>query len=143
MTMHPPVQRNGLTEKFRNIPYFLILSAAIRYQDIIADLFHSTDSLTHCVSADSKKSAGIARKIQMKVSTIHTNNFDHRLNPLWPQWIPRQKRYIYNLLTKQKLHKKPTQGTLHASPERMRTHAENGVHQISMPCIGSGLDKFE
>ena len=41
-----------------------ILSAPIRYQEIIGDLFHSTDSLAQCVSTDFKTSAGIARKIR-------------------------------------------------------------------------------
>ena len=118
-----------------------ILSAPIRYQEIIGDLFHSTDSLAHCVSADFKMSAGIARKIRRNFSASYPINLDHTSNPLWPQWIPSQKRYIYHLITKQKFHNKPTFGTLHASLERMRTHAEeNGVRQISMPCIGSGLD---
>ena len=89
-------------------------------------------------------SAGIARKIWRNFSTSYPINLDHRLNPLWPQWIPSQKRYIYHLITKQKFHNKPTFGTLRASLERMRTHAEeNGVRQISMPCIGSGLEKLE
>ena len=49
-----------------------------------------------------------------------------------------------HLVTKQKFHNKPTFGTLRASLERMRTHAEEkGVRQISMPCIGSCLDKLE
>ena len=121
-----------------------ILSAPLRYQEIIGDLFHSTDSLAHCVSADFKMSAGIARKIRRNFSTSYPINLDHRLNPLWPQWIPSQSRYIYHLITKQKFYNKPTYGTLRASLERMRTHAEeNGVRQISMPCIGSGLDKLE
>ena len=111
-----------------------ILSALIRYQDIIGDLFHSTDSLAHCASADFKMSAGIARKIQRIFSTCYPINLDHRLNPLWPQWIPSQKRNIYHLITKQKFHNKPFFGTLRASLERMRTHAEeNGVRQIGVP----------
>ena len=111
-----------------------ILSAPLRYQEIIGDLFHSTDSLAHCVSADFKMSAGIARKIRRNFSTNYPINLDHRLKPMWPQWIPSQKRYNYHLITKQKFHNKPTFGTLRASLERMRTHAEeNGFRQISMP----------
>ena len=121
-----------------------ILSAPIRYQEIIGDLFHSTDSLDHCVSADFKMSAGIARKIWRNFSTSYPVNLDHSLNPLWSQWVPSQKIYIYHLITKQKFHNKPTFGTLRASLERMGTHAEeNGFRQITMPCIGSGLDKLE
>ena len=121
-----------------------ILSAPIRYQEIIGDLFHSTDPLAHCVSANFKISAVMAREIRRNFSTSYPINLDHRLNPLWPQWIPSQKKYLYHLVTKQKFHKKPSFGTLRASLEPMQTHArENGVCQISMPCIGSDLDKLE
>ena len=61
-----------------------ILSAPIRYQEIIGDLFHFTDCLAHCVSADFKMSAGIARKIPTIISTSYPINLDHRLNRLWP-----------------------------------------------------------
>ena len=89
-------------------------------------------------------SAGIARKIRRNISTSYPINLDHRLNPLWPHWIPSEKRYIYHLVTKQKFYNKPTFGTLRASLERMRTHAEeNGIRQISMPCIGSDLVQLE
>ena len=120
-----------------------ILSAPIRYQEIIGDVFHSTDSLAFCVSADSKMSAGIARKMQRNFSTSYPVNLNHRLSPVWRQWIPSQKRYNYHLVSKQKFHNRPTFGTLRASLECMRTHAEKGLRQISMPSIGSGLDKLE
>ena len=79
-----------------------------------------------------------------KIFDALPRHLDHRLNPLWPQWRPSQKIYIYHLVTKQKFHNKPTFGTLRASLERKWTHAEqNEVHQISLPYIGSGLDKPE
>ena len=121
-----------------------ILSAPIRYQKVIGDVFYSTDSLAHCVSADFKISTDIARKIRRNFSMNCPINLDHRLNPLWPQWIPSQKKCVHQLITKQKFHNKPTFGTLRASLERLRTHAEeNGVRQISMPCIDSVLDKLQ
>ena len=87
---------------------------------------------------------GIARRIRRNFSTSYPNNLDHRLNSLWQGSIPIQKRYLYHLVTKQKFHNKPTFGTLRASLERMRTHAgKNGVCQISMPYIGSVLEKLE
>ena len=89
-------------------------------------------------------SDGIARKIWRNFSTRYPINLDHRLNPLYPQWIPSEKRYIYRLVTRQKFYNKPTFGTLRASLERMRTHAEErDIRQIGMPCIGSGLNKLE
>ena len=76
-----------------------IVSAPLRYQEIIGDLFHSTDSLKHCVSADFTMSASIARKNRRIFLMSCFINLDHILNPLWPQWIPSQKKYIYHLIT--------------------------------------------
>ena len=113
------------------------------YHELHGNLFHSTDSIAHCVSADFKLSAGIARKIRRKYPTQYPSNIDHVLNPLFPQWLPEEKRYIYHLITKQKFHNKPTYSTLRSSLEHMRIHAEsNGISRISLPCIGSGLDKL-
>ena len=57
-------------------------SAPLRYQKIIGDLFHTTDSLALCVSADFKMSDDIARKIRRNFLTSYPINLDHRLNPL-------------------------------------------------------------
>ena len=88
--------------------------------------------------------AGIARKIWRNFSTGFPNTLDQRLNPLWPQSIPSQKRYLYYSVTKQKFHKKPTFRSFRASFERMRTHTEENVlRQFRMPCVESSLDKLE
>ena len=71
-----------------------ILNAPIRYEEIIGDLFHSTDSLAHCVSVDFKMLAGIARKIRRNFSTSYPINLDHILNPLWSQWTQSEKIYL-------------------------------------------------
>ena len=121
-----------------------ILSAPIRYQGIIGNFFHSTDSVAHCVSTDFKMSASGTRKIGRNFSTSYPNNLDRRLNELWQQWIHNQKEYIYHLVTKQKFQSKQNLGTFRASFEGMRTHVrKNAVRQFSMPCIGCGLHKLE
>ena len=64
LTMHPPLQTNGLTENVREIASFsrYILSAPIRQKDITGDLLPSKDSLARCVVSEFKISAGIATK---------------------------------------------------------------------------------
>ena len=114
------------------------------YKEIVGNVFDAATSIAHCVSADFKMSAGIALKMRKQYPTNYPSNLEHTTTPLWPQWIPQSHRYVYHLITKQKYHQKPTYGTLRASLERMRSHAEqNGVHAISMPCIGCGLDQLD
>ena len=89
-------------------------------------------------------SAGTARKFHRNYPFAHPAGRNLIMNPLWPQWLPESERYIYHLVTKQKFYQKPTYGTLHPSLERMRSHAEqHHVRKISLPCIGSGLEKLE
>ena len=111
------------------------------YQEVIGNVFDSKDSIAHCVSANFEISAGIARQFKQKFPTKHPSNLDQSYTPLWPQWLPETRRYLYHLVTKRKYFNKPTYSTLRASLERMRTHAENNnIPRISMPCIGTGLD---
>ena len=90
-------------------------------------------------------SAGIARHFKRKFPTKYPSNLDHSYSPLWPQWLPETRRYLYHLVTKQKYFNKPTYSTLRASLERVRTHAaeSNSISRISMPCIGTGLDQID
>ena len=114
------------------------------YQEVIGNVFDAKDSIAHCVSADFKMSAGIARHFKRKFPTNYPTDLDHSYSPLWPQWLPETRRYLYHLVTKQKYSNKPTYSTLRASLERIRTHAENNsIPRISMLCIGTGLDQLD
>ena len=114
------------------------------YQEVIGNVFDSKASIAHCVSADFKRAAGIARHFKRKFPTNYPSNLDHSYTPLWPQWLPERRRYLYILVKKQKYFNKPKFSTLRASLERMRTHAENNsISRISMPCIGTGLDQID
>jgi len=53
------------------------------------------------------------------------------------------KRYIYNLVTKEKYSDKPSYESLRKSLEEMKVHClAHGVESISMPRIGCGLDSL-
>ena len=121
------------------------LSPTDQYREISADLFSTTDSFAHCVSADFKMSSGIAPKIKTNFPIVYPTNLVHTLHLIWTQWLPDSQRYIYHLITKQKQNNKITYGTLRgASLERMRAHAEqNTVKSISIPCAGCGVDCLE
>ena len=118
------------------------------YQEVIGNVFDSKDNIAHCVSADFKMSAGIARHFKRKFPTKNPTDLDHSYTPLLPvvtlQWPPETRRYLYLLVAEQKYFNKPTYSTLRASSERMRKHAENNsISRISMPCIGTGLDELD
>ena len=112
------------------------------YRETVGNLFDTQDSSGHCVSADFKMSAGIARKIRRNYPCTYPAGWNHITNPLWPQWLPESKRYIYHLVTKQKFFQKPTYGTLRASLEKKQSHAEHHlVRKTSLLFVG--LDKLD
>ena len=59
-------------------------------------------------------------------------------------WDPECNNFIYNLVTKSKLFKKPTLDNFRISLENMREPALlNNITRSSMPKIGCGLDKLQ
>ena len=58
-------------------------------------------------------------------------------------WDSTGKRYIYNLVTKERFCDKPDLSTLSKMLEAMKTHATtNGVSTIAIPKLGCGLDQM-
>ena len=55
------------------------------YRETVGNLFDTQDSFGHCVSADFKMSAGIARKIRRNYLCTYPTGWNHITNPLWPQ----------------------------------------------------------
>ena len=59
-----------------------------------------------------------------------------------PLWDSTGKRYIYNLVTKEKFCDEPNLSTLSKTLETMEIHARtNGVSTISIPKLGCALDQ--
>ena len=69
------------------------------YQEVFGNVFDSKDSIAHCVSPDFKMSAGIARHFKRKFPVNYPTDLDHSYTPLWPQWLPEKRRYLYHLVT--------------------------------------------
>ena len=60
-----------------------------------------------------------------------------------PFWDPTGKRYIYNLVTKERYCDKPNLSTLSKTLEAKKIHAStNGVTVIAIPKLGCGLDQI-
>ena len=109
------------------------------------DLFSCPDdeSIAHCVSADLKMSKGIAVIFKERFKGVD------ELRKQNPQvggcvMLKRESRFVYYLVTKERYFGKPTYNTLEGSLIAMREHSIlNNVNKISMPRIGSGLDKLD
>ena len=105
---------------------------------IKGDLFTSKNHLAHCISADAKMGAGIAKQFAEKFPNIR-NSIN---NPITGNCILYKK--IFNLITKEKYWQKPTLQTIESAIKNMFYIARNmGITKISMPLIGCGLDKLK
>ena len=79
-----------------------VATAISNYQEVIGNVFDSNDSIAHCISADFKMSAGIARHFIRKFRTKYPSDLHHSYTPPWPPWLPETRCYLYHLVTKQK-----------------------------------------
>ena len=61
----------------------------------------------------------------------------------FPLWDSSSRRYIHNLVTKEKYSDKPDMQTLATTLQSMQSHATmHGVSTIAIPKIGCGLDQM-
>ena len=65
------------------------------------------------------------------------------MGQVFPLWDSTGKRYIYNLVTKERFYDKPNLSTLSKTLEAMKIHAStNGVSTIAIPKLGCGLHQM-
>ena len=96
-----------------------------QYSEIQGDVLQSTDSIAHCISADFKLGAGIARSIERRFPTQYPDKEAIASEVIWSQWIPESQRFVYHLITKVRYFHKPTYKALRLSLEAMKNHAES------------------
>ena len=65
-----------------NAPTQQLDEAIDPYRETVGNLFDTQDCFGHCVSADFKMSAGIARKIRRNYSCTYPTGWNHSTNPL-------------------------------------------------------------
>ncbi|RLV96907.1 hypothetical protein DV515_00012321 [Chloebia gouldiae] len=121
-------------------------SPRIRRRECVkGDLFScpGTDALAHCISEDCRMGAGIAVLFKKKFGGVQ-ELLDQKKKTGEVAVLQRDERYIYYLITKQKVSHKPTYESMQKSLEAMKAHClNNGVTDISMPRIGCGLDGLQ
>ena len=126
-------------------------------KEVKKDLFTvSKDyALAHCISADFKLGAGIARKFdelfdaRQKLFNVFSKSFI-------PRWDKTQERFrggsiilfsdytFFNLVTKRNYWDKPTLTTIENALIWMKEQCEDYyITKLAMPRIGCGLDKCD
>ena len=108
-------------------------------------ILQQPNSIGHCISADARMSKGFAQILSERVPRLRRTC--RRANLLkdqeFPFWDSSSRRYIYNLLTKEKYSDKPDLQFLATTLQSMQSHATmHGVSTISIPKIGCGLDQM-
>ena len=108
-------------------------------------IFQQPNSIGHCISADARRSKGFADFLSHRISGVRSTCRKARLfmGQVYPFWDSTGKRYIYNLVTKEKFYDKPNPSTLSKTLEAMKIHASmTGVSTIAIPKLGFGLDQM-
>lgn len=125
----------------------------MNYLEIKADLFSYYDEgyyLAHCISADFKLGAGIAKEFEERFRLR-----DDLFSAFGSKWyldydskLPGRaflhgKKRIIDLITKTRYWHKPTMYSMRRSLEAMKDGCEKyHIDKIAMPKIGCGLDKL-
>ncbi len=115
-------------------------------KEIHGDLFTTSDptsSLAHCVAKDLGMGKGIAIFFKKKYGGVdELRSQDPQIGSVGI--LERNGIYIYYLVTKSRSSGYPTLSDLKKSLISMKNHAvRHGVKIISMPRIGSGLDRLD
>ena len=108
-------------------------------------ILRQTNSIGHCISADARMSKGFADFLSHRIAGLRSTCCIARLSmgQVYLFWDSTGKRYIYNLVTKERFCDKPNVSTLPKTLEAMKTHASmNGVSTIAIPKLVCGLDQL-
>ena len=102
-------------------------------------------SIGLCISADARMGKVFADFLSHRIPGLRPTCRKAKLftGQVFPFWDSTRKRYIYNLVTKQRYCDKPNLSTLSKTLDAMKSHASvNGVSTIAIPKLGCGLDQM-
>ena len=108
-------------------------------------IIHQPNSIGHSLSEDARISKGFADFSSHRILGLRSACRKAKLfmGQVYPFWDSTGKRYIYNLVTKERFCDKPNLSTLSKTIEAMKVHAStSGVSTIAIPKIGCGLDQM-
>ena len=141
------------TDERCNDCFLLHSTKPTQWSDEILQLVYGTEtsiiqqpiSIGHCISADAKMSRGFADFLSHHNPVQRPTCKKARLfkAQVFPFWDSLNRRYIYNLATKDKFSDKPDLPTLLSTLGAMKTHTSMyGISTVAIPKIGCGLDKM-
>lgn len=124
------------------------------YKEINCDLFDYYDKgyyLVHCISADFKLGAGIAKEFEKR---FHLREdllyaYGDRWWQEYDMWFDGEallhsKKRIIDLITKTRYWHKPTLYSISNALKKMKIGCEkHNITKVAMPKIGCGLDKLD
>lgn len=112
-----------------------------------ANLFNAPPdfALAHCVASDFRLGAGIALQFRQRypkmIEYLNENKFCN-----WPSIITYktdENQIIYNLVTKELSHYKPTRESLNQTLIQLKEHCiRDNVTKLAIPLLGAGLDRL-
>ena len=109
-------------------------------------ILQQPNSLGHCIPADAQMSKGFAKSLSERILRLRRTCRRANLlkDQVFPFWDSSSRRYIYNLVTKEKYSDKPDLQTLATTLQGMQSHATmHGVSTIAIPKIGYGLNQMK
>ena len=108
-------------------------------------ILRQPNSIGHCISEDARKSKGFANFLSHGIPGLRSTCRNSRLfmGQVYLFWDSTGKRYIYNLVTKERFCNKPILFTLSKTLEAMKIHASNnGTSTIALPKLGCGPEQM-
>ena len=108
-------------------------------------IIQQPNSIGHCISPDAEMSKGFADFLSQKIPGLRPTCKKAKLLMVqaFPFWDSTGRRYVYNLVTKQRFLDKSDLSTLLTTLETMKSHAAiHRVSTIAIPKIGCGLDQM-
>ena len=108
-------------------------------------ILEQPNSNGHCISADPEMSKWFAQLLSERVLRLRRTCTRANLlkDQVFPFWDSSSRRYIYNLVTKEKYSRKPELPILATTLQNMQAHATMyGFPTIAIPKIGCGLDQM-
>ena len=110
-----------------------------------ASIFQQPNSIGRCISADARMSKGFADFLYHRIPGLRSTCRKAKLliGQVFSIWGSTGRRYIYNLVTKERFCDKPNLSTLSITLEPKKSHARtNGVSTIAIPKFDCGLDQM-
>ena len=109
-------------------------------------ILQQPNSVGHCISADARMSQGFADFLSIRIPGLKSTCRKAKLfmGQVFPFSDSTGKRYIYNMVTKERFCDKPNLSTISKTLQAMKIHASlNGVSNIAIPKHACGLDQMK